>query len=140
VGLWGQAIFTFLHSFRAIDPKISCLWRRPYLATSFINCGSEFKAALATNGIVRSKKMRYPDDWTTWRRKIQTSIVLDLLYHFPLMKSRATRSFWKQFPSINDHGVNTLDGRTYDDAVIDGIVNITHHLNNYVARGMMAGK
>jgi len=42
--------------------------------------------------------------------------------------------------AIEGHGVDTLDGRTYDQVVIDGIVNVTHRLNNYVARGLMADK
>lgn len=40
--------------------------------------------------------------------------------------------------SIDGHGIDTLDGRTYDETVIDGIINVTRRLNNYVARGMMS--
>jgi hypothetical protein len=42
--------------------------------------------------------------------------------------------------AVAGHGVDTLDGRSYDETVIDGIVNVTRRLNNYVARGMMDGK
>lgn len=35
------------------------------------------------------------------------------------------------------HGVNTLDGRTYDRAVLDGLVDIGRRLNNLAARGVL---
>lgn len=35
------------------------------------------------------------------------------------------------------HGVDTRDGRTWDQVVIDGLVDVTRRLNNFVARGIM---
>lgn len=35
------------------------------------------------------------------------------------------------------HGVDTTDGRTYDEVVIDGIVDMGRRLNNLVARGLL---
>ena len=35
------------------------------------------------------------------------------------------------------HGVNTLDGRTYDEAVIDGLAELGRRLNNLTARGIL---
>jgi len=36
------------------------------------------------------------------------------------------------------HGIDTTDGRTYTEAVIDGIVDVTRRLNNLVARGKLS--
>jgi len=35
------------------------------------------------------------------------------------------------------HGVDTLDGRTYEQLVSDGLANVGRRLNNFVARGML---
>ena len=35
---------------------------------------------------------------------------------------------------VKGHGVDTTDGRTYDRTVVDGIIDITHRLNNLKAR------
>lgn len=35
-----------------------------------------------------------------------------------------------------NHGVDTLDGRSYDEAVLDGVVEVTRRLNNLAARGV----
>jgi len=35
------------------------------------------------------------------------------------------------------HGIDTTDGRSYSETVIDGVVEVTHRLNNLVARGML---
>lgn len=35
------------------------------------------------------------------------------------------------------HGVDTLDGRTYTQTVADGLADITHRLNNLLARGLL---
>lgn len=35
------------------------------------------------------------------------------------------------------HGLDTRDGRTYDETVIDGLVDVAHRLNNYVTRGIL---
>lgn len=35
------------------------------------------------------------------------------------------------------HGLDTCDGRTYDETVIDGLVDVAHRLNNYVTRGIL---
>jgi len=35
------------------------------------------------------------------------------------------------------HGIDTTDGRSYSETVIDGVVDVTHRLNNLVARGML---
>lgn len=35
------------------------------------------------------------------------------------------------------HGLDTTDGRTYTEAVIDGVVDVTHRLNNLVLRGLL---
>jgi hypothetical protein len=39
--------------------------------------------------------------------------------------------------AVPGHGVNTLDGRTYTQIVIDGLVDVTRRLNNLHARGML---
>jgi hypothetical protein len=36
------------------------------------------------------------------------------------------------------HGIDTLDGRTYTQTVIDGLVDVTRRLNNLQARGILA--
>jgi len=33
------------------------------------------------------------------------------------------------------HGVDTLDGRSYDQLVVDGLADVGRRLNNFVARG-----
>ena len=38
------------------------------------------------------------------------------------------------------HGVDTRDGRTYDQIVLDGLSNIAHRLNNLVARGFLGAR
>ncbi len=35
------------------------------------------------------------------------------------------------------HGIDTRDGRTYSETVIDGVVDVTRRLNNLVARGIL---
>ena len=35
------------------------------------------------------------------------------------------------------HGVDTTDGRTYDEAVLDGLVDVSRRLNNLVVRGIL---
>lgn len=35
------------------------------------------------------------------------------------------------------HGIDTTDGRSYSEMVIDGVVEVTHRLNNLVARGFL---
>lgn len=35
------------------------------------------------------------------------------------------------------HGIDTTDGRTYSEAVVDGVVEVTRRLNNLVARGFL---
>ena len=35
------------------------------------------------------------------------------------------------------HGVDTLDGRTYDEAMVDGLADIAHRLNNLAIRGFL---
>jgi hypothetical protein len=35
------------------------------------------------------------------------------------------------------HGVDTLDGRSYDEAMADGLADIARRLNNFVARGIL---
>ncbi len=35
------------------------------------------------------------------------------------------------------HGVDTRDGRTWDQVVIDGLVDVTRRLNNFVTRGIL---
>lgn len=37
------------------------------------------------------------------------------------------------------HGVDTTDGRAYDQIVCDGLEQITRRLNNFVARGILSG-
>ncbi|MDF1753552.1 MAG: hypothetical protein P1U89_12310 [Verrucomicrobiales bacterium] len=37
------------------------------------------------------------------------------------------------------HGLDTTDGRTYRQTVIDGMVEVTHRLNNLVTRGHLQG-
>lgn len=38
------------------------------------------------------------------------------------------------------HGVDTTDGRSYDQAVLDGLANVGRRLNNLVARGILPTK
>lgn len=35
------------------------------------------------------------------------------------------------------HGIDTTDGRTYDEAVLDGLVDVSRRLNNLVCRGIL---
>ena len=39
---------------------------------------------------------------------------------------------------VDGHGVDTLDGRSYNKAVVDGLVDVTRRLNNFVARGILS--
>lgn len=39
--------------------------------------------------------------------------------------------------AVDGHGVNTTDGRTYTETVVDGLVEVTRRLNNLVARGVL---
>ena len=39
---------------------------------------------------------------------------------------------------VEGHGVDTLDGRSYNKAVVDGLVDVTRRLNNFVARGILS--
>jgi len=41
--------------------------------------------------------------------------------------------------SVPGHGVDTRDGRSYDQLIVDGLVDVTRRLNNLVARGKIAG-
>jgi hypothetical protein len=38
------------------------------------------------------------------------------------------------------HGIDTTDGRSYTELVVDGLVDVARRLNNLVARGHLAGK
>ena len=38
---------------------------------------------------------------------------------------------------VKGHGIDTTDGRTYDRTVVDGIIDITHRLNNLKARKVL---
>jgi hypothetical protein len=38
------------------------------------------------------------------------------------------------------HGIDTTDGRSYDDTVLDGVYSVGRRLNNLVARGYLAGR
>lgn len=42
--------------------------------------------------------------------------------------------------AVSGHGTNTLDGRSYTDAVIDGLENVSRRINNLVARGVLPEK
>ena len=35
------------------------------------------------------------------------------------------------------HGIDTRDGRSYDEVVVEGLVDVTRRLNNLVARGVL---
>ena len=37
-----------------------------------------------------------------------------------------------------NHGIDTLDGRSYDEAMLDGVADIARRLNNLVSRGMLS--
>lgn len=39
--------------------------------------------------------------------------------------------------AVEGHGVDTTDGRTYSECVIDGLVDVTRRLNNLVVRGIL---
>jgi len=42
------------------------------------------------------------------------------------------------FPFLfSGHGIDTTDGRSYDDMVLDGLVDVGHRLNNLKARGIL---
>jgi hypothetical protein len=38
---------------------------------------------------------------------------------------------------VKGHGIDTTDGRTYDRTVVDGIIDVTHRLNNLKARKVL---
>ncbi|MFT5304162.1 MAG: hypothetical protein ACI87E_001911 [Mariniblastus sp.] len=38
------------------------------------------------------------------------------------------------------HGIDTTDGRTYDEAVLDGLADVARRLNNLKARGLLSGR
>jgi len=40
--------------------------------------------------------------------------------------------------AVKGHGVDTTDGRTYNKAVTDGVIEVTHRLNNLAARKLIA--
>ena len=40
--------------------------------------------------------------------------------------------------AVKGHGVNTTDGRTYNKAVTDGVIDVAHRLNNLAARKLIA--
>jgi hypothetical protein len=42
--------------------------------------------------------------------------------------------------AIEGHGVNTLDGRSYTDTVVDGLEDVARRINNLVARGELPAK
>ncbi|MFC5049964.1 hypothetical protein ACFPK9_05000 [Rubritalea spongiae] len=42
--------------------------------------------------------------------------------------------------AIEGHGVNTLDGRSYTDCVVDGLGDVARRINNLVARGELPEK
>ncbi|MGJ8671631.1 hypothetical protein [Rubritalea sp.] len=42
--------------------------------------------------------------------------------------------------SIEGHGVDTMDGRSYTDAVVDGLQDVSRRINNLVARGILPEK
>ena len=35
------------------------------------------------------------------------------------------------------HGIDTRDGRSYDDVVLDGVTDVARRLNNLVTRGLL---
>lgn len=41
---------------------------------------------------------------------------------------------------VDGHGVDTTDGRTYDEVIVDGLEQTAHRLNNLVARGKLAAR
>ena len=59
-----------------------------------------------------------------------TTVFVELFHH----EDDALASLRAAVPG---HGVNTLDGRTYTQAVIDGLVDVTRRLNNLHARGIL---
>ncbi len=40
--------------------------------------------------------------------------------------------------AVPGHGVDTTDGRSYTEVIIDGLVDVTRRLNNLQARGFLA--
>ena len=38
----------------------------------------------------------------------------------------------------SNHGIDTLDGRSYDEAVLDGVAEVSRRLNNLVTRGVLS--
>ena len=73
---------------------------KPCPVSSFTGCTDGFSAASKTNGIDRLRTIPCRDDWISWLKRPYPSIALVLRHRFPLMKSRATRSFWKQFHNL----------------------------------------
>jgi hypothetical protein len=59
-----------------------------------------------------------------------TTVFVELFHH----EDEALASLRSAVPG---HGVNTLDGRNYTQAVIDGLVDVTRRLNNLRARGVL---
>jgi hypothetical protein len=39
--------------------------------------------------------------------------------------------------AVDGHGVDTTDGRSYSEVVIDGLVDVGRRLNNLKARGLL---
>ncbi|MFC4990744.1 hypothetical protein [Rubritalea tangerina] len=42
--------------------------------------------------------------------------------------------------AVEGHGTNTLDGRSYTEAVVDGLQEVARRINNLVARGILPAK
>jgi hypothetical protein len=59
-----------------------------------------------------------------------TTVFVEMFHH----EDEALASLRAAVPG---HGVNTLDGRTYTQIVIDGLVDVTRRLNNLQARGLL---
>ena len=64
-------------------------------------------------------------------RRVSSSTLRELFHHQDPALARCRKA-------VKGHGVNTTDGRTYNKAVTDGIIDVTHRLNNLAARKLIA--
>lgn len=62
-----------------------------------------------------------------------TEVIVELFHH----EDEALAALREAVPG---HGTDTLDGRSYTDAVVDGLENVSRRINNLVARGILPEK
>ncbi|PQJ29358.1 hypothetical protein [Rubritalea profundi] len=62
-----------------------------------------------------------------------TEVIVELFHH----EDEALAALRE---AVSGHGTDTLDGRSYTDAVVDGLENVSRRINNLVARGILPEK